>query len=343
MAGVTAQYECLRGDVRVYTAGGGLKPIKEVAPGETVFSLDEATGELIPTRVKAAAQTGVEPTYRVTVGGRYHRTIHATANHPLLCLVDRRRPGRRRVRYARMWKTVAELQPGDLVAVARDLPSFGVAHELSAPRGLRQRFPTITNADLMWLLGLWFGDGSCAARQTPRDLPGGVGHPARPRTSCGPKCVRVVKEQFGLRAAAGDRWRIVVNSRLMVDWFEHHSLFGNDHIRRVPPMGLRVAVVAAARLPGWSGRRRWLCEPGCPRQLRLGDQREHGLARRRRRDRRGERPAALRAVPVRVEASPRRAPRDRRVPAGYRGGRRADRGAQSASAGAARSARLPPW
>ncbi len=125
LAGVTAQYECLRGDVRVYTADGGLKPIKEVVPGETVFSLDEATGELVPTRVKAAAETGVKPTYRVTVGGRYHRTIHATPNHPLLCLVDRRRPGRQRARYARTWKTVAELQPGDLVAVARDLRESG--------------------------------------------------------------------------------------------------------------------------------------------------------------------------------------------------------------------------
>jgi Fe-S cluster assembly scaffold protein SufB len=233
LAGVTAQYECLRGDVRVYTATGGLKPIKEIVPGEIVFSLDEDSRQLVPTRVKAAAQTGVRQTFRVTVGGRFHRTLHATANHPLLCLVDRRRPGRQRARYAPLWKTVAELCPGDLVAVARDLPGFGESHLLARPAGTPARFPEATNPDFMWLVGLWFGDGSLG--RDPRygtyrvewAIPESEGELRA-------EIRRVVGEELGLRAVAGDRWRLTANSKALVDWFEHNSLFGNDHVRRVP-------------------------------------------------------------------------------------------------------------
>ena len=233
LAGVTAQYECLRGDVRVYTAASGLKPIKEIVPGEVVFSLDEVSGELIPTKVKSAGETGVRRTYRVTVGGRYRRTIHATASHPLLCLVDARRPGRQRARYARRWKTVAELLPGDLVAVARDLPGFGESYALSAPTGTTGLFPAVTNPDLMWLLGLWFGDGSL--RRDPRHGTYRVEW-AIPQTEAELRAEvrRVVAEQFHLVALDGDRWRLTVNSKALVEWFEHHSLFGGDHIRRLP-------------------------------------------------------------------------------------------------------------
>src|SRR6516165_6338900 len=40
LAGVTAQYECLRGSTRVWTSTG-MRPIKELGPGDHVFSLDE--------------------------------------------------------------------------------------------------------------------------------------------------------------------------------------------------------------------------------------------------------------------------------------------------------------
>ena len=39
IAGVAAQYECLAQDSRVWTAGRGLVPIKDIAPGDAVFAL----------------------------------------------------------------------------------------------------------------------------------------------------------------------------------------------------------------------------------------------------------------------------------------------------------------
>ena len=132
LAGVTAQYECLRGDVRVYTTGRGLVPIKDVQPGDEVFSVNEETGEIEKHEVRHSDQTDVRQTYEVTVGTRFHRTIVGTDNHPVLCLVDARKPGRVRARYERRWKTIGELEAGDLVAVA-PRPS-GIRHQSRAPQ-----------------------------------------------------------------------------------------------------------------------------------------------------------------------------------------------------------------
>jgi hypothetical protein len=57
IAGVAAQYECCHSETRVYTANRGIVTIKEIEPGDVVFAMDEATGELQPAPVKAASST----------------------------------------------------------------------------------------------------------------------------------------------------------------------------------------------------------------------------------------------------------------------------------------------
>src|SRR5688500_1684360 len=101
LAGVTAQYECLRGDVRVYTVNRGMVAIKEIEPGDKVFSLNVRTGQLEVHKVKGAAQTDVRQTYRVEVDGG--RLIYGTDYHPILT-----REG---------WVNVGDLQTGAEVAV----------------------------------------------------------------------------------------------------------------------------------------------------------------------------------------------------------------------------------
>ena len=133
IAGVAAQYECLAGDSRVWTANRGLVPIKEIQPGDRVFAYDEDAGRFVTAPVRGAAQTDVRQTFEVQVGTR---TIRATDNHPVLALRDQRQPGSRRASYARRWTTVGELQVGDLVAVPRDLPGFGQDHPLPRVEGL---------------------------------------------------------------------------------------------------------------------------------------------------------------------------------------------------------------
>ena len=250
VAGVAAQYECLAGDTRVWTANRGLAAIKEIEPGDVVFALDEDSGRFVPAPVKSAAQTDVRQTYRVTVNGR---TIRATDNHPFLTLSDERKPERQRARYARRWKTVGELRVGDLVAVPRDVPGFGAAMALptlSDPHGrTRTRVPSETSVDLLWLLGLFVGDGSLQSAGRSHRVQFAI--PAS-QPQLRDELTRVVRDLFGLTAIAADDARIVLNSRALVEWISDLGFVGTALTKQVPawvfslPLDQRLAF-----LGGW--------------------------------------------------------------------------------------------
>ncbi|HWL34784.1 MAG TPA: Fe-S cluster assembly protein SufB [Frankiaceae bacterium] len=231
VSGVAAQYECLAGDTRVWTANRGMVRIKEVEPGDSVFALDEETGLLTVAPVRAAAQTDVKQTYEVTVGSR---TIRATDNHPFLVLTDERKTGKQRARYARRWKTVAELAVGDLVAVPRDLPEFGESLTLPAVH-LGRRKPPIgplrTNPDLLWLLGYFIGDGSI--QETGRTYRVQFAAPSTD-VEIRAEIARIVHEQFALETHEPDDVRVVVNSRALVDWLNWAGFAGGAHGKNVP-------------------------------------------------------------------------------------------------------------
>src|SRR5579862_2592517 len=113
LAGVTAQYECLRGSTRVWTTRG-MRRIKELEPGDEVFSLDEQTKRVEVARVAGHRCSGDKAVFEITARGR---TIGASGNHPFLVLRDERLPGARRARYAPRWVPAEELAEGDLVAI----------------------------------------------------------------------------------------------------------------------------------------------------------------------------------------------------------------------------------
>ncbi len=225
VAGVAAQYECLAQDTRVWTAGRGLVPIKEIEPGDRVFALDEETGALVVATVRGAAQTDVRQTYEVKVGTR---TIRATDNHPFLVLEDARRPGRQRARFRRAWKTLAELAEGDLVAVPRGLPTFGASRAFHDGTGFG---PQSSSADLLWLLGFFLGDGNTqSSGRTHRVQFAVVADDAEVRA----EIARVIEEQFGLRTIHADDVRVVVNSKRLVDWLWQHGFAGTSLTKQVP-------------------------------------------------------------------------------------------------------------
>jgi Fe-S cluster assembly scaffold protein SufB len=129
LAGVGSQYECLSGDTRVYTARG-LVPIREIQPGDTVFSFDEEANRIIPAKVRATAEKGEREVFEVRVG---NRMIRATANHPFLALAHNKEEGRIRGRYNCEWKYLSDLSVGDLVGVVKDLPETGTDYRLAQP------------------------------------------------------------------------------------------------------------------------------------------------------------------------------------------------------------------
>jgi len=226
VAGVAAQYECLSGDARVWTANRGHVWIKDVQPGDQVFAYDEDADTFRLAPVRAAAQTGIRQTYEVRVG---RRTIRATDNHPFLALRDERKPGRQRARRVRRWVTVGDLRPGDFVAVPRRLPAYGESHPLLSVDGLRT--PRHTNPDLLWLLGYFLGDGNLQESGRTYRVQFAV-----PDTDVELRAeiTRLVSELFGLRAIAADEYRLVVNSKALVGWFKDLGFGGRARNKWFP-------------------------------------------------------------------------------------------------------------
>ncbi len=250
LAGVGAQYECLSGDARVYTTKG-LVPIEEIQPGDTVFSFDEEANQIIPAEVRATARKGEREVFEVRVGTR---TLKATSNHPFLALTYHKDEGRERGRYTRSWKYLHELVPGDLVAVAKDLPDTGVLHVLQQPEiktqvtGRNQstsytlniadryndvRLPEYTTEDLMWWLGLYIGDGFIHTQQGADKARVEIAIPATDGALRN-ELIRVSEELFGLTPTNSDAYRVSLNSTIIARFLEVNGFEGKALTKRVP-------------------------------------------------------------------------------------------------------------
>jgi len=217
LAGVTAQYECLRGDARVLTVERGLVPIKELQSGERVFSLNERTGLLETAKIKAAAQTDVRQTYRLEVGDR---VVYATDNHPFLRLEGEER----------VWRTLAELVVGDLVAVAASLPDVGRVHTFERPNGTPAVFPRTTDDEVAWLLGCLFGGASIVDE-------GGRGRYCVDWTLAKGEVVGLIAGVFARRFELGtqqDGDVLSVDSKSLVRFLMRNGMIGHLQGRRLP-------------------------------------------------------------------------------------------------------------
>ena len=226
VSGVAAQYECLAGDTLVWTANRGQVPIKEIVYGDRVFAYDEIAERFVVAPVKASAQTDTRMTYEVKT---MRRSIRATDNHPMLVLRDERKPGRQRARYARHWVTIGEIKPGDFIAVPRQIPEFGVAAELPSVAGLTT--PVESSVDLMWLLGLYIGDGNLHLSTKTYRVQFAI--PATD-VELRAELIRVVKDLFGLRGIEADDYRVVVNSKALTEWIVELGFTGLSLTKRVP-------------------------------------------------------------------------------------------------------------
>ena len=251
LAGAGAQYECLSGDMRVAT-GRGLIPIRDIEVGDTVFAFDETQNRLIPAPVKAKMAKGEREVFEVRV---HTKTIRATANHPFLILAYHRTEGEQRGRFTREWKYLADLKPGDLVAVAKQLPDTGQSRRLDQPEiktivvGRNQTgvkydlditnnynpisLPTSTSADLMWWLGLYLGDGFIHYQ---KDADKARVEFAIPETDTALRSEfkRVTQSLFGIAATNGDPNRMTVYSTILARFLEVNGLAGRALTKQVP-------------------------------------------------------------------------------------------------------------
>ncbi len=250
LAGVGAQYECLTGDARVYTARG-LKPIAEVEAGDTVFSFDEAQNAIITARVTGKAAKGEREVFEVRVGTR---TIKATSNHPFLVLDYQKAPGKQAGRYRRQWKYLQDLQPGDLVAVAKRLPEAGEIHAMQQPEiktqvvgrnqsveytlDISERYnaislPEHSSDDLLWWLGLYMGDGFIHTSQgaDKARIEFAIPETDKPLRQ---ELVRTTEALFGITPVNGNPDRMTVYSTKLARYLETNGMGGKALSKRVP-------------------------------------------------------------------------------------------------------------
>ncbi len=233
LAGVTAQYECLRASTKVWTTRG-MRTIKELMAGDEVFALDETSKQIVVASVVGGGCSGEKEVLEIRAGSR---VIGASANHPFLVLRDERTEGAARARYRARWVPAEELEVGDLVAVATDLPEFGRTRPLAA-RHVHESL-AFTNPDLCWFLGLFLADGSVQDRcgQVSVEI-------AVDRADVGlvEEIIEVARRELGLEfvlAADGERLTAPGTSGL-VEFLTVNGLVGTSHTKRVPDwvMGL---------------------------------------------------------------------------------------------------------
>jgi Fe-S cluster assembly scaffold protein SufB len=165
---------CLAEGSRV-TTRGGTKPIELVMPGDEVLSYDEAAGSLCWRRVTAKRYSGEQPVREVRVGSR---RLRVTDNHPFYSYVyDASRPkklGRYDLAYVRADRLEKAIVPVSSLDYGEphklELPAtatvFGSSNQYSDSfvaerhRPARLAVGETTTDELMWLFGLFTGDGS---------------------------------------------------------------------------------------------------------------------------------------------------------------------------------------
>ncbi len=152
MEWVDGNLGCLTGESKVLL-NNDVKPISEVRPGDTVYSVD---GDLRLTRHKIITKkySGKQRVFRLRAEN--HREVRATANHPFLALSKRGR------HVSLAWKRLDQLSSDDYVAIAGNVPDSGVAKVFDAvpSRGTKRiTLPQASTEELMWLLGVYIGDG----------------------------------------------------------------------------------------------------------------------------------------------------------------------------------------
>ena len=112
IAGRPSMGKCLTADAEILLADGSVRTIEDVfrARGGRLLTLDDQW-RFVPTEPSSFVDDGVKTVYEVTT--RLGRQLRTTGSHPFLTIEG--------------WRPIAELRPGDCVAVPRRLPVFGAA------------------------------------------------------------------------------------------------------------------------------------------------------------------------------------------------------------------------
>jgi Fe-S cluster assembly scaffold protein SufB len=219
MEWVDGNLGCITGDSAVLV-NNDVVPIGRIEAGAMVYALNaEMEWERRP--VVAKRFSGRQPVFRLRTEN--HREIRATANHPFLALV------KSGTRVSMVWKRLDQLAVGDRVAIAGTVPDHGKAKafEPIPARGVKKvRLPETSSDDLLWLLGLFIGDGYLEKGRVYFAVP--------PADKAHARLLELLTDLFGV-AGPDIRGSVVrVNSASLRDWFAGLMGTGGAREKRVP-------------------------------------------------------------------------------------------------------------
>ncbi|MBI3052292.1 Fe-S cluster assembly protein SufB [Candidatus Woesearchaeota archaeon] len=209
---------CLSGDAQVFL-NSNLKPISEVQAGDSIFAMD-GYFNLEKRKVASKKFSGKQKIFKLKTLN--HREIKATASHPFLIF---RKLGK--FSFAE-WTPLDKIKIGDLIAISGHIPDSGEPLKITfSKKGIKElKIPDETNDDLLWLMGVYIGDGYCDKNRVYFAVP-------ETDKAC-PKLVRLLKEIFGV---AGERKGVVLRiaSVDLVRFIKQTlGFYGTAQTKRIP-------------------------------------------------------------------------------------------------------------
>jgi intein/homing endonuclease len=225
---VDANIGCLTSDTKVFLNPRGAVNITEVKPNDWIYALDLNTMEIVKRPVKGIVCTGAKPVFKLITEN--YREIKATANHPFLAL------HRSEKHWHLVWKPLEQLQAGDYIALSQGMPDDGKPYRIDYQPQLKRikvkpHLPRETTEELMWLLGLYLGDGFI--ERGPNGVPRRVyfavpeGDPARSQL------ITLLRQLFAVD------WKpkgisVTVNSAILADFLISVGFSGTAKEKRIP-------------------------------------------------------------------------------------------------------------
>ena len=265
LAGVTAQYECITGDALVF-GNPSIMALKDIKAGTYVYALNEATKELEKQKVLGLEYKGKRHVFKLKVAGR---TIRCTFNHPLLTLKYHKDAGKKRGKFWTEWEYLQNLKVGDFIAITKDIPDGGKPYELPTVsfvktyvgrnqigsfaveadylytrRQTKLTIPKVSSDSLLWLVGLYLGDGYVHGNNLEIAIP-------KKEKAMQSRVRQVLWEVFNYNLSSQkDPWRIKIHSIPILELFTKLGLRGNARTKRVPdwvfklPKSQKLAIIA---------------------------------------------------------------------------------------------------
>lgn len=242
---------CLTGDTKIARNPDGPINIKDLQPNDHVIAWNSKINKLEKAKVKGVIYSGDKEVFKVKVAGR---EIEASANHLFLTLEHVDAPNHKKGFFKQVWKPLSELKKDDFVAIAKTLPDHGEVYKLpqydynkivKSKNQYTQKFeinvkhlfkkikwPTETNEEFMWFLGILLGDGNIWIDKKSGRAKINIAIPES--SDLRNPLKKVIKNLFGYEVKYERDRYIVINSLPLAELFIKIGLGGTASTKKIP-------------------------------------------------------------------------------------------------------------